>query len=97
MSKGLYHVPRAYNETILQYAPGSAERKAVKEAIATLKSVPTEIPMIIGGKEVKTTDSRPVRAPHEHQHILGYYYHGDDTHVMAAMTLPFLHAQSGNR
>lgn len=85
MSKGLYHVPRAYNEPILQYAPGSAERKAVKEAIAALKSVTTEIPMIIAGKEVKTTDRRPVRAPHDHQHILGYYYHGDDTHVMAAI------------
>jgi len=85
MSKGLYHVPRAYNEPVLQYTPGSAERKAVKEAITKMKAATTEIPMIIGGKEIKTTDRRPLRAPHDHQHILGYYHHGDATHVTAAI------------
>ncbi|MGC8866033.1 MAG: L-glutamate gamma-semialdehyde dehydrogenase [Bacteroidales bacterium] len=85
MSKGLYHIPQAFNEPTLSYAPGSPERAAVKKALQELKSEVADIPMIIGGKEVRTDDRRPIRAPHDHQQILGYYYHGGAEHVHQAI------------
>lgn len=85
MSRGLFHVPIAYNEPVLNYAPGSPEKKEVKKALSTLKSQVVDIPMIIGGREVRTQDVRPIRAPHEHAHILGYYHHGEAQHVTDAI------------
>lgn len=85
MSKGLYHIPKAYNEPILDYAPGSPERAKVKKALQEMKSEVVDIPMIIGGKEVRTSDRRPIVAPHEHQYILGYYYQGNASHVLEAI------------
>ena len=85
MSRGLFHVPIAYNEPVLNYAPGSPEKIEVKKALSKLKSQVIDIPMIIGGREVRTQDVRPIRAPHEHAHILGYYHHGEAQHVTDAI------------
>jgi 1-pyrroline-5-carboxylate dehydrogenase len=85
MSKGLYHIPKAYNEPTLSYAPGSPERAAVKKALQEMKQQVADIPMIIGGREVRTSDRRAIVAPHDHQHILGYYYQGEASHVLDAI------------
>ncbi len=85
MSKGLYHIPKAYNEPTLSYAPGSPERVAVKKALQEMKQQVADIPMIIGGREVRTSDRRAIVAPHDHQHILGYYYQGEASHVLDAI------------
>ena len=65
MANARFNPPQPYNEPVLDYAPGSAERAAVKAKLAELKSTPLEVPLIIGGREVKTGNTAPLRAPHD--------------------------------
>jgi 1-pyrroline-5-carboxylate dehydrogenase len=85
MSNAIYHVPAAINEPVLNYAPGSPERKNLKEAIATMRARVLEIPMYINGKEVHTSKKGELRPPHDHQHLLGHYSIGDASHVTDAI------------
>ncbi|MCS7005903.1 MAG: L-glutamate gamma-semialdehyde dehydrogenase [Cytophagales bacterium] len=85
MLKGFFHVPEPKNEPVLSYAPGSKEKKEVKSAIQALKSSVADIPMYIGSEQVRTGNKKPVRAPHDHQHILAYYHEGDESHVKQAI------------
>ncbi len=78
-------MPKAYNEPIKDYAPGSPERKELKAMIAEMRSKVADIPMYIGGKEVRTEDVREIHAPHDHKHLLGRYYYGTADHVHAAI------------
>lgn len=77
--------PAKVNETLLHYAPGSAERTAVQQKIKELKSAEMIIPMIIDGKEIFTGQHIRIAPPHEHAHTLGYFCEGNDTHVSAAI------------
>ena len=54
MSKGFFQVPTPINETVLSYAPGTAERNLLKQAIEEARSKVADIPMYIGGKEIRT-------------------------------------------
>jgi len=85
MSRGFYQVPVAYNEPVKDYAPGSPERESLQRTIKEFRSSPRDIPMIIGGKEVRTEDKRRIHPPHEHKHTLGHYYMGDASHVNMAI------------
>jgi 1-pyrroline-5-carboxylate dehydrogenase len=51
--KGFYHVPVAKNEPVKQYAPGSPERAELQEKLKTMRAEVRDIPMYIGGKEVR--------------------------------------------
>lgn len=85
MSKAISRVPAIANEPVKSYAPGSDE---VKSLIATYKKLwkeKAEIPMIIGGKEVKTDKKIQLSSPQDHQHDFGFYYEGDMTHVDSAI------------
>lgn len=85
MSKAISQVPFAINEPVRAYEPGSSE---VKSLISTYKKMwkeKMEIPMFIGGKEVKTKNKVSLHAPHDHQHNLGFYYMGDMSHVKLAI------------
>ncbi len=77
--------PAAINETVLQYAPGSAEKKALKAALAEGRSQELDIPMYIGGKEVRTNITKKIAPPHDHQHTIGNFHKGDAGHVHAAI------------
>lgn len=86
MSKALSQVPFAVNEPVRSYEPGSPE---VESIIATYKQMwqeKVEIPMYIGGREVTTENKVKIESPQDHQHDLGYYYHGDMSHVDEAIT-----------
>ncbi|MBN2174003.1 MAG: L-glutamate gamma-semialdehyde dehydrogenase [Bacteroidales bacterium] len=85
MSRGMYQVPKAYNEPVKSYAPGSPERKELKNKLQELRTREIDIPMYIGGKEVRTDDRREVHPPHDHKHLLGYYYFGTADHVNQAI------------
>jgi 1-pyrroline-5-carboxylate dehydrogenase len=82
----MYTVPKAYNEPVKTYAPGSPERHELKEKLKELRSQVIDIPMFIGGKEVRTDDRREIRAPHDINHLLGHYYFGSADHVHQAIT-----------
>ncbi len=85
MNLGYFNYPLPANEPVLNYAPGSAEKKRLKEVLAELKSTEVDVPMYIGGKEVRTNKKYALRAPHEHKHVLGYYHEGEEKHVHQAI------------
>ena len=85
MSNAIFRVPKAVNEPVKGYAPGSPERAALKRAIANLKAVSADIPMFIGGREVRTGKTVTIHPPHELQHTLGVYHQGDASHVRMAI------------
>ncbi len=74
MNNGIIKIPLPKNEPILSYGPGSPEKNEVKEKIAELLSQQIEIPLVIGGREVKTGKLSDCRCPHDHQHVLGTYH-----------------------
>jgi len=84
-NNNLVNVPKAYNEPILEYRPGSPERETLKATLAEMKSKEVEIPMVIGGKRVTTDQKVAIHPPHDLKHTLGYYYKGDSGHVTRAI------------
>lgn len=85
MPKGFFNVPVPKNEPVLSYALGSPERESLKRAVESARSNVVEIPMVIGGKEVKGERKIAIRPPHDHQHTLGYFFEGDVAHVTQAI------------
>lgn len=74
MSNAYFQVPQPVNEPILSYAPGTAERAELKAKLKELKSQTVEVPLIIGGKEIRTGKTAEMRIPHDHGHVLGIYH-----------------------
>jgi 1-pyrroline-5-carboxylate dehydrogenase len=85
MSNAIYKVPAAINEPVLNYAPGSPERKALKAKLQEMRAEVIDVPMYIGGEAVHTNKKGDLRPPHDHQHLLGRYSIGDASHVTAAI------------
>ena len=85
MSLGTFSYPLPVNEPVLNYGPGSPEKKRLKEVLAELKRQEADIPMYIGGKEVRTNKKMALHPPHEIAHTLGYYYEGGEKHVQQAI------------
>src|SRR6056297_3403797 len=85
MPKGFFDVPKAVNEPVRSYAPGTKDREELKKALKELKSKEIEIPMVIGGKEIKTDKKVAIHPPHELDHTLGYYYQGGEKEVQMAI------------
>lgn len=85
MANGFFKVPEIKNEPIKSYAPGSAERASLQKMLKELRSKEADIPMIIGGKEVRTGNLQDIRPPHDIHHLLGKYHQGDKTHVQQAI------------
>ncbi len=85
MPKGFYNVPLPKNEPVLNYAPGSKERKLLKQALEEARSQVLDIPMYIGADEIRTGNKKKLSPPHEHQHVLGYYHEGDKSHIEQAI------------
>ncbi len=86
MQYGDFYFPVPVNEQVLNYGKGSKEKLALKAALREMKSREADIPMFIGGEEVKTGNKKEIRPPHEHGHLLGYYHEGDAGHVKKAIT-----------
>ncbi len=85
MASGTFHYPLPLNEPVKTYAPGSPEKAALKAAIAGLKSTVLDIPMIIGGKEIRTGTVVPIHPPHERSFTLGQFHRGTAGHVTEAI------------
>lgn len=85
MNNAFFRTPIPQNEPVKQYAPGTEERKKLKEAIAEWKSQQVDIPMYIDGKEVKSENKVRIAPPHEHHHTLGYFYKSNKEHIVAAI------------
>lgn len=85
MPKGIYTVPVPVNEPIKSYASGSAERKELQAMLKELRSKELDIPMYIGGKEVRSDDKVRLAPPHDHKHTLGHFHKSKKEHVTQAI------------
>src|ERR1700741_5146096 len=85
MSLGYFSYPMPVNEPVLSYAPGSPERKRLKEVLVELKKQEIDVPMYIGSKEVRTNKKVAIRPPHEIKHVLGHFNAGEEKHVQQAI------------
>jgi 1-pyrroline-5-carboxylate dehydrogenase len=85
MSLGYFSYPIPVNEPVLSYAPGSPERAALKKTLKELKKEQIEIPMYIGGEEVKTGKLQEIHPPHETSFTLAKFHAGDESHVHQAI------------
>ena len=85
MNLGYFNYPAPGNEPVLNYGPGSKEKELLKKTLTELKSTEYDIPMYIGGKEVRTGKKIALRPPHEIAHTLGHFHEGDATHVKQAI------------
>lgn len=70
----IFSLKRPKNEPILSYEPNSKEKSELKERVNQLKTNPVEIPLIIDGKEIKTGNTKEIRAPHNREIVLGKYH-----------------------
>lgn len=85
MSKGFFKVPKAVNEPVLSYAPGTPERKEVLTTYKKMYGEEIEIPLYINGKEILTGDTVTISPPHDHQHKLGVFHKAEKKHVQNAI------------
>ena len=85
MSNGIFNVPVAANEPIYDYAPGSPEREALLASYKAQFNAQMDVPMYIGGEEVRTGNTGNLTPPHDHQHVIGTFHKGDASHVEAAI------------
>jgi len=86
MANAFFHVPTPINEPVKGYAPGSPERLELHKMLKELKQQERDIPMHIGGQEVRTDRKLPIVPPHDHQHVLAHFSEGDAGHVEQAIT-----------
>ncbi len=85
MSNGIFNVPVAANEPIYDYAPGTPEREALLASYQAQFNAQVDVPMYIGGEEVRTGNTGNLTPPHDHQHVIGTFHKGDASHVEAAI------------
>ncbi len=86
MANAHFNVPKAVNEPINSYAPGTPERESL---LAKYKEMynqdPIDVPMYIGGEEIRTSNKMPLNPPHDHKKVLGHFNYGDKSHVEKAI------------
>jgi 1-pyrroline-5-carboxylate dehydrogenase len=85
MSEAMFEVPFPENEPIMGYLEGSSEKKELKAALKKMAAEKIDIPMVIGGKEVRTGKLADCVMPHKHSHKLGQYHKGGEKEVKLAI------------
>jgi len=85
MSNGFYNVPKAVNEPVKGYAPGSPERTELLAEYKRMYNTTVDVPMYIGDKQVFTDDKRNLTPPHEHRHVIGTSNYGGEQEVRDAI------------
>lgn len=85
MNNAIYHFREPQNEPVLNYKKGSEERKQLMDALNKVASEKVEIPLIIGGKEIKTGIKGKVVMPHRYRHVLAEYHMAQPEHVKMAI------------
>jgi len=82
---GVRRIPEPINDANRSYAPGSAERAELKARLKAMAAERIEIPIIIGGKEIRTGRTEKTVMPHDHQHVLAEYHLAGPEHVQQAI------------
>ncbi len=87
MANGFFKVPKAINEPVRDYAPGSAERKSLLAMYSKMYNETVDIPAYIGGKEIRTGKTDTIHPPHDIKHTLGTYHLADQEHIEKAVSV----------
>ena len=82
---GTRRVPTPVNEPVRTYAPGSPERRAIKARLASMANERVDIPLIIGGEEIRTGTVKQAVMPHDYRHVLADWHCATETHVTQAI------------
>jgi 1-pyrroline-5-carboxylate dehydrogenase len=85
MNNAIFNLDRPQNEHTLSYAPGCRERKLLNSELDRMSSEVLDIPLIIGGKEIRTGKTEKVVMPHDHGHILANYHKAGEKEVQMAI------------
>jgi 1-pyrroline-5-carboxylate dehydrogenase len=82
---GLFRPPAPTNESVKEYAPGSPEREELRVRLEAMRGDQIELPLVIGGKEIRTGETFEAVMPHDRKHVLATVHKGDATHVEQAI------------
>jgi len=83
---GVRRVPPPVNEPVKSYAPGSPEKAELKARLSAMAGERIDIPLIIGGEEVRTGDTTTAVMPHDHRHVLADWHRASREHVERAIS-----------
>jgi len=78
-------VPTPVNEPVKQYAPGSPERAELKARLDSMAKERVEIPIVIGGKEIRTKTTQQSVMPFNHRHVLADWHVAEPKHIQQAI------------
>src|SRR5688572_29523483 len=81
----VFRPPPPANEPVRDYAPGSPERESLRVRLEQMKSERIEIPLVIGGKDVKTGKTSEAVMPHDKGHVLADVHQGGADEVQKAI------------
>jgi len=81
----IFRPPPAHNEPIHDYAPGSPERQRLQLRLEQMRNEHLEIPLVIGGQDVFTGETKPAVMPHDKEHVLADVHQGGAEHVQLAI------------
>jgi 1-pyrroline-5-carboxylate dehydrogenase len=82
---GIFRPPAPYNEPVKSYAPGSPEREGLRVRLEELQAEQLELPLVIGGEEVRTGDTFEAVQPHKRSHLLATVHQGGEAEVQRAI------------
>jgi 1-pyrroline-5-carboxylate dehydrogenase len=84
-ANAIFSLPEPHNEPAYSYAPGSRDRARLKEELERQYQLEVDIPLIIGGQEVRTGKVKNLVCPHEHGHVLGHYHEAGEAEIRMAI------------
>jgi 1-pyrroline-5-carboxylate dehydrogenase len=82
---GIFRVPEPYNEPVRSYAPGTPEREELRVRLTEMEKEQLDIPLIIGGEEIRTGDTFDAVEPHNRSHVLASVHKGGAKEVERAI------------
>src|SRR5215472_15558547 len=82
---GSFRVPEPINDPVRNYSPGSPERQSIKKKLAAMSAERLDIPLLIGGKEVRTGETATQVMPHRHGHVLATWHKAGAKEVQMAV------------
>lgn len=85
MTNAIFNLPDFNNEPVQSYAPGSRERALLKAELDRQYNLELDIPLIIGGQEIRTGKLQKAVCPHEHGHVLAQYHEAGEAEIKLAI------------
>jgi 1-pyrroline-5-carboxylate dehydrogenase len=80
------NIPVPRNEPVLSYGPGTAERATLKAELSSVGAQRPDIPAVVGGREIRSGDTRDVVSPHCHSRVLAKLHQADKATIADAIS-----------